>query len=132
MIKNEMTLSLKIVRILMFTYSIILVAGLINNYFDNGVEDKADFVRGLFRSVIFIYLATQLNSYRKWVWWVVILFCGFIGMLSLAGIATFYFYAGINTEMNSVYIMGIPVVTILFSIFALMLKKSTRILFSKS
>ncbi len=113
---------------LLVIYGLFIFAGLLWNAADGGIENMHQFIRGVVRGIVMIYLARTIWQYKKVHWWMITGLSLVFSIVGLSAIVLLIMGGVMNDRMQYVTlaVITVPVIVLLLRVFYLSIQKDVR------
>jgi len=121
---------IKIYRIsrYLYIYASIIFIGILWNIADGEIENVRDFIRGIIRSAVMVYLSRSIWELKKAIWWAITIASFVFAVLGVAGLIV-GFVGGVayaNAKLLFIGIIVLPATIMLAQTFCLSIQKDVR------
>ncbi|PKG36923.1 hypothetical protein [Psychromonas sp. Urea-02u-13] len=129
--ENDTEVKIRKISQYLWAYAIILILGALWNVLDGDIENIRDFIRGIIRSCVMIFLAKTIWDLKKASWWCIASLTCLFSVFGIVAVVML-FVAGVMVDQSKIVFMAltiIPTVALLIKIFLLIIQKDVKVQF---
>ncbi len=112
----------------LYIYASMIAIGVVWNIADGEIENVRDFVRGIIRAAVMVYLSKTIWDLKNVSWWAITISSCVFTLFGVIGVVV-VFIGGVayaNTQLLFIGVIVLPATILLLKIFLLTIQKDVR------